>query len=362
MEILDLFKRNDDFLVLPIKDKGKKGKIDIKIIANHNTMKILGYHKKKFMNIYFEDLIFPDDQAKFRYFINSLLKGETNFTNIELRLKPKNNDYVWMNLNYLRRKESQYSYYILSYNSKKIFENIIKEQREELIYSQEELEFNKLKNKFFINISHEFNTPLNLIFSSLDLLDLFLNKKITLEEEKEKLKMPLNTIRQNANRLSRLVQNLIDITKMNADDYHLSMEVCDIVSLLSRIYKSVKKHMKGKNRKFIFNKNIKHKDIKCDPINIERIILNLLSNSIKFSKEGDQISLNLYENKDNIFISVKDTGIGIAKDKREFIFKPFRQVDETLSRSAEGSGIGLSISKCLIEMHGGEIIVKSERG
>ncbi|MEJ6951095.1 sensor histidine kinase [Natronospora cellulosivora (SeqCode)] len=361
---LDLLNENEEFIILSLQNdesdileaKKKEGKI----IANNIIIKILGYTKEELKSIDFKKLIYPDDLIKYKYILNAFLKGKIKDLNLELRLITKSKEYVWVNLHNIPTKNEKYIYYLLSYNDKKVFENIIREQREEIVHNQEEIEFNKLKNKFFINISHEFNTPLNLIFSSLDLIDLYLKKNVFCN--KNKLQMPLSTIRQNANRLSRLVQNLIDITKMDVNDYHLNMEICDIVSLINNIYNSVKKHMEEKERKFIYKKKIDYLEIKCDPVNLERILLNLLSNSIKFSNKGDQISLNLSEDEENVYITVKDTGIGIEKEKQKCIFKPFRQANESLTRSAEGSGIGLSIAKCLVEMHGGEIQLRSEHG
>lgn len=88
----------------------------------------------------------------------------------------------------------------------------------------------------------------------------------------------------------------------------------------------------------------------------------MLSNSIKFTEPGGNISVTLYDNGDSIIISVKDTGIGIPQEKQHIIFERFRQVDETLARNNEGSGIGLSLVKSFVEMHGGSIYVKSEYG
>lgn len=111
-----------------------------------------------------------------------------------------------------------------------------------------------------------------------------------------------------------------------------------------------------------FHTNVEEKIINCDPDQIERILLNLLSNSIKFTKPGGKISVFLYDKGGSIVIRVKDTGIGIPEDKQEFIFERFRQVDKSLTRDHEGSGIGLSLVKSLVEMHGGTINVISKEG
>src|SRR5690606_16553599 len=156
--------------------------------------------------------------------------------------------------------------------------------------------------------------------------------------------------------------NLIDLTKMDINDYHLNLKKCDIVSLVKQIIEPVKSYMEENNREFIYNNQLEKREIICDPVNIERIILNLLSNAIKFTRVGDQIILSLREEKEEIIISVRDTGIGIKKDKLDLIFEEFRQVDESFSRGSEGTGLGLPITKYLVELHGGTITVESKYG
>lgn len=226
---------------------------------------------------------------------------------------------------------------------------------------REQLEYNKLKLEFFANLSHELKTPLNLSFSALQILNLYRRNNLGLKAN-EKLEKYTNIIRQNNFRLLRLVNNLIDITKINCNSYDLKLQSCDIVELIKKIAYSVSDYVENKDRILDFNSNAKKKIIPCDPFSIERIILNLLSNAIKFTDEGDRISVNLHDKNDSIVISVKDNGIGIPEDKQKMIFQRFRQIDKSFTRNNEGSGIGLTIVKLLIEMHSGEITVNSKVG
>lgn len=102
--------------------------------------------------------------------------------------------------------------------------------------------------------------------------------------------------------------------------------------------------------------------IACDPDKMERIILNLISNAIKFSSKGGEIFVDLKDKDKFIEISVKDNGVGIQKNNLELIFDRFKQVDKSLSRNAEGTGIGLSLVKSIVELQGGSISVESEYG
>jgi signal transduction histidine kinase len=111
-----------------------------------------------------------------------------------------------------------------------------------------------------------------------------------------------------------------------------------------------------------FDTDTEEKFMECDPDKIERVMLNLLSNAVKFTKKNGKITVNIHDNEDKVIISVKDNGIGIQKDKQDLIFQRFHQVDKSLTRSHEGSGIGLSLVKSLVELHGGTIKVESEYG
>ncbi|MBC8060694.1 MAG: ATP-binding protein [Clostridiaceae bacterium] len=102
--------------------------------------------------------------------------------------------------------------------------------------------------------------------------------------------------------------------------------------------------------------------IYCDDDKIERIVLNLFSNAIKFTKPGGKIEVNIYQGQKEVIISIKDTGIGIPEDKLASIFDRFSQVDKTLARNMEGTGIGLALVKSLVEMHRGKVYVKSIYG
>ena len=125
---------------------------------------------------------------------------------------------------------------------------------------------------------------------------------------------------------------------------------------------SVVDFIKSEGISIEFDTDVEEKIIACDVEKIERIILNLLSNSVKFTPDRGNIFIKITDGKEFITISVRDTGIGIPKDMHEVIFERFRQVDKSISRNHEGSGIGLSLVKSLVELHGGIIKVESSYG
>ena len=236
------------------------------------------------------------------------------------------------------------------------FNTLIKENKRLL---EETLEYDKLKTEFFSNISHELKTPLNIIFSTMQILSLYSNKD---ELDSKKLNKHINIVNQNSYRLLRLVNNLIDTTRIDSGFKDLNLQNKNIVEVIENITLSTVDYVESKSREIIFDTEIEEKILAIDPDQMERIILNLISNAVKFTNPNDKIEVKIYDKKESVLISVKDTGIGISEDKQEIIFERFRQVDPLYIRKNEGSGIGLSLVKSLVEMHNGNICVKSKCG
>jgi signal transduction histidine kinase len=224
-----------------------------------------------------------------------------------------------------------------------------------------ETEYDEMKNEFFANVSHELRTPLNIILAAVQLLS-------TMEKSGEddiygnNINKISDMIKQNSYRLLRLVNNLIDTGKIRASFYDVHMKNHNIVSVVEEISLSVANYIKGKEINFIFDTDIEERIMACDADMIERIMLNLLSNAVKFTAAGGDIFVRIQEQKNNIIVSVKDSGIGMTLDELKIIFERFKQSDKSLTRKREGSGIGLSLVKLLVEMHMGSISVSSEVG
>ena len=162
-------------------------------------------------------------------------------------------------------------------------------------------------------------------------------------------------MKQNCYRLIRLVNNLLDIVKYDSGFITPNMQNENIIYAVEAIAMSIVPYAESKGIKLIFDTDTEEKIIACDVDKIERIILNLLSNALKFTDRGGYIYITTTDNEDKVEISVRDTGIGIPADKKEFIFERFTQVNKALKRNHEGTGIGLSLVKSFVELHGGEI-------
>ncbi|MGL5152484.1 MAG: ligand-binding sensor domain-containing protein [Clostridium sp.] len=224
-----------------------------------------------------------------------------------------------------------------------------------------ELEINK--NSYFINLSHELRTPLNVL-STTEQLVTTLNKDGTISNEK--LDYYMNVIRKNNRRLLNLINNLIDISKMENGKYIIEKSSIDIVYLVEESALSLKEFVEEKGIKLIIDPVIEEKIISCDGDDIERCIINLISNAVKFTPSGGEIKVLLDEcrvdNRDVIKISVIDTGKGIDEQFQKVIFNRFNQVVDNHAESHGGSGLGLTITKQIVDLHDGKIYVESKLG
>jgi len=219
----------------------------------------------------------------------------------------------------------------------------------------------KLQGEFLVNISHELKTPLNVIFATAQLFNMYCTSG-SLDKKKDSIVKYIDSIKQNSYRLSKMINNIVDLSKIEAGFFKLNLSNINIVDFVEEIVMSVTNFTDSKGLNIIFDTNIEEKIIACDPEKMERIVLNLISNAIKFTDKGDEILVSVKAENEFVEISVADNGIGIEDRNLNMIFERFKQVDKSLSRNSEGTGIGLSLVKSIVELHGGSIYVESEFG
>lgn len=239
----------------------------------------------------------------------------------------------------------------------------IRKQSEELLQKNNEaLERSiEMKDEFLSLISHEFRTPLTVIISAIQML-----KACSWNELSDKTRGYYNTIRQNSNRQLKLVNNLLDITKVNAGSFQLHTTNSDIIQLTRFIIESIEPYADRKKISVVFVFDPGKIVIGIDEEKYERVLLNLLSNAIKYTPKGKTITVmvrkKIHKKRKMVCVQVSDDGIGIPPDKQEHIFERFGQIENVLSRQAEGTGIGLHLTKMFVEMLGGEIKIDSALG
>ena len=237
--------------------------------------------------------------------------------------------------------------------TKELEEQMIK--NEELYNNNIKIEENK--NKYLVNLSHELRTPLNVISSTNQLL-LELSKKDNIKSDK--LAYYIDISERNCNRLLNLVNNILDNTKLQSKMYTLNLKEVDIIYLVEETSLTLIDYIKSKSIELIIDPEVEEKIILCDDYEIERCIVNLVSNAAKFTPEGGNITITINDLDDKVMISVLDTGVGIEEKYHKTIFDRFNQVDNDESKG--GSGLGLSITSKIVELHKGEIYVESKVG
>lgn len=237
--------------------------------------------------------------------------------------------------------------------TKEDFESLSKEELIEKVIEISNQK--KIQEDFILNISHDLRSPLNIILSILQCY-----KSEYMGNSNGKLQEHMDTIKRNCYKMLKLINNLIDSTKLDSKYYILKKENLDIINFIEWNISNIDKYASQKNISLIFDTNVEECIIGVDPEAIDRIIMNLLSNAVKFSDNNSNIYINVWKRKDFVKISVKDEGVGIPYDEQKNIFDRFIQSSKNKHSEEAGSGIGLDLVKRLVNAHGGRISLKSK--
>ena len=234
------------------------------------------------------------------------------------------------------------------------------------IYDNQELVINKLqeqisdimrvtedKENFTLNITHDMRSHLNVIISALQFVE---HSNLKLSDNKKYM----NIIKRNSYKILKLINNLIDTSRLENNYYKLEKKNIDIVSMIEGTVECIEKYSLEKDIQLIFDTNKEECIVSVDPEAIDRILMNLLSNAIKFSPSNSEIFVYLNIDSKNINISVKDNGIGISLEDQEKIFNRFYQCSNKTENESIGSGIGLDLTNYLVKAHNGTIDIKSK--
>jgi len=335
---------------------------DRNLFSNNAGAKILGFSSAdEIFNKKPMDFIHPDCQAEVKSKLSHFLKNNLSITDLQTKILKK--DGTVLDVDVLSKripfKDTLASMTIVrDITDRKNTEKYLKAVMEEnLSLLNKTLEYDKLKTEFFSNISHELKTPLNVLSCAIQLMSSYQTSNQC--KDCYNFSKYLKTMKQNSYRLLRLINNLIDITKLDSGFMQMNFKNNNIITIIKDITLSIGDYIKSNSITLEFHSNVEEKIIACDADMMERIMLNLLSNAVKCTPPYGRIIVEIFDNKDSITISIKDTGIGIPKNKQDIIFDRFRQVNSSLNRFHEGSGIGLSLVKSLVELHQGAISVNS---
>lgn len=236
--------------------------------------------------------------------------------------------------------------------------------RQEMLEHIHAEQLNEAKLQFFINISHEIRTPMSLIISPL--------QKLMATDYDTERQQSYNIIYRNAERLLRLVNQLMDIRKIDKGQMQLKFQETDIVSFIQDLHYTFAYQANTKHIKLDFHSEVKELKAWIDPKNFDKVILNILSNAFKFTPENGNIQIRLCTGNDPnaaekalsryFEISIEDDGIGINETELERIFDRFYQIRNSQNNSNIGTGIGLHLTRSLVELHHGSITVENNQG
>lgn len=243
---------------------------------------------------------------------------------------------------------------------KKKAEEILRESKEEFMKENEQLkELEEMRKEFIDIAAHELKTPLTSVHSAAELLKECYKEKMS---EDKNFRDLVSIINSECDRIQNLVENLLDFSRMEAKDDVLHFQECDYVQIINNCVVALNALINKREQEIVLDGFPEKLTVNIDEIKIERVVINLISNAIKFTPIKGKITIKLEEKETHVEFSIRDTGIGIKKSDIGKLFKKFSRIhnNNTNTIDSEGTGLGLYISKGIIELHGGKIWAESK--
>ncbi len=339
-----LFEKSNDSIVIHNVD----GKI---VDANKKTYEMLGYSEEELLQKNIMDIIVPED----RDIIVDDLKVIDDKDPFRRQGRAIKSDgtviHVDVSISVIKGRKN-----LVMAVARDITDRIKSE--EAMLKAKIEAETaSRTKSEFLTTMSHELRTPLNSIigFSSI-MLDGITGE---LEENQEHY---LQNISNSGHHLLRMINDILDISKVEAGKMNLHFETLNLDSVTNEVLTMIKPLADKKNLHLIVDIPDDISDISADKAKFKQVMSNLIGNAVKFTNNDGTISISCKATDNKLIVSVTDTGIGISKADQSKLFKPFSQIDSSISRKYEGTGLGLALVKEIIELHHGQIWVESEVG
>jgi two-component system sensor histidine kinase/response regulator len=326
---------------------------DMKVVEyNYRFRKMFGYSTDELTKITKSDLLVDPDLGSL--ILDTIL--ETKEVNTEIMMKKKNGEQFIANLTLALLEEG-----FKEVTIEGIVDDITQfaQARDEIIKAKDKaIEADRLKSLFLANMSHEIRTPMNAIIGFTNMLR---EENITPQERS----FYIDVVQNNGNSLMTLIDSIVDFSKLEADQMSISMSEFNFIPLFNSVCDYAQKNLVSEEKREI--KLIRTKEpfdilkIVSDRHRLNQVLNHIISNAVKFTDKGE-IEIGFRLEKNTLIIFVRDTGIGIHKDKLDTIFDRFTKVNNDKNRLFGGTGIGLTISKGLIKLMGGKIEVDSEFG
>ena len=280
-------------------------------------------------------------EAEFRNMIQGLMEGPEHATTFETIHQHKNGNQVPVEI---------FLQYIFPLNENPRFVAIVRD-------ITERKEVDRMKSEFVSTVSHELRTPLTSIKGALGMV-----KSGALGDISESALDMVDVAHKNSDRLIQLVNDILDMEKLQSGNMELDLENLDLTALVREAVETNQGYAQEQNSKFVFGDLASGVTLQADAGRLTQVIANLLSNAAKFSPDGGIVKISITHDEREATVSVTDSGPGIDEEMTDLIFGRFTQVDSSDTREKGGTGLVLNISKSIVELHGGTIGFKSEVG
>jgi PAS domain S-box-containing protein len=331
-----------------------------------SLVEMLGYSSKsKVDRGVLDSLVHPDDFEKLMKMNKALFDNNVNeLIKSEIRMKTRANNwkYILIKSKVIERDDNGRAIRVVGVHSDATqrirSELLLKKERLSILALNKQLnKSSKIKDEFISTMSHELRTPLNSIISLSDVMLGNDNKNLN-----DKQYQYLQVIQRSGVHLLDLINDILDISKINAGQMTLNMSSVSVDKTIKRAIEMVDSLADKKSIKVKYANAMNTDDVAMDEKRFKQILLNLLSNAIKFTENGKSVGVNCSNTSSQFRVEIWDEGIGVSNENLDKLFQPFIQVDSELSRSQDGTGLGLSLVKNMTELHGGTIEVNSKEG
>jgi PAS domain S-box-containing protein len=325
------------------------------IDSNPALCHMLGYTREELSKMHFSDYTHPDDVAADVELFQALVKGERDRYEMEKQYLRKDGSGVWgrLKLSLVRDSAARPQFAIA------LVEDITVQKQAEnnLRDSKEAAEAgSRAKSEFLATMSHELRTPLNAILGLSQLLQQELFGSLNLKQKEY-----VNCIYSSGEHLLALINDVLDLSKVEAGKEELTLARLNVRELCTYCLNIVRDRAAAKHLQLIGKIDPQVNSCIADERRVKQMLLNLLTNAIKFTPQG-QVLLEVEQVSQGIAFKVTDTGIGIEPAQLKLLFQPFKQLDSRLNRQYEGTGLGLSLTRKLARLHGGDVTVRSTVG
>ncbi|AUI68819.1 PAS domain S-box protein [Beggiatoa leptomitoformis] len=333
---------------------------------------VLGYTPEEFIGKATFDLIHPDDTPVALASMRQLLENPDKIVTQQLRVLHKNGEWRWIeanNSNHLHNPalrnlltnfhditERKNAEFALQKEREQLTKRVAERTAELSTANAELARTSRLKDEFLANMSHELRTPLNSILGFSEILK---EQEIGVLNPKQLKSITL--IEESGRHLLALINDILDVSKISSGHMELELSYIRLKDVCQSSLNFINQQSLKKRQKVSFEIDNQEIKILADGRRLKQILVNLLSNAVKFTPENGELGLIIRSDIEHqcVYLSVWDTGIGIAEDDMPKLFKPFQQIDSSLTRNYEGTGLGLTLVQGMVEMHGGSIHINS---